>query len=124
METRSVRNINFLNFAAKYKRLKELTPWNGIHACMQVISLLLGTGVGAGFAVTFEFKRNLNDFVQGVEDLSGQDLSEFKSKTEKFLDRAIIATGLLFLGFICMAILSVLSSLSRSSAKSSKGFFG
>lgn len=124
METRSVRNINFLNFAAKYKRLKELTPWNGIHACMQVISLLLGTGVGAGFAVTFEFKRNLNDFVQGVEGLSGQDLSEFKSKTEKFLDRATIATGLLFLGFICMAILSVLSSLSKSSAKSSKGFFG
>ncbi|WKA09033.1 hypothetical protein VitviT2T_026711 [Vitis vinifera] len=58
----------------------------------KVISLLLGTGVGAGFAVTFEFKRNLNDFVQGVEDLSGQDLSEFKSKTEKFLDRATIAT--------------------------------
>ena len=90
---------------------------------MQLMSLLLGTGAGAGFAVSFEFKRHLSDFILNLEILTGEDLSEAKSKKGKFLDRAIIATGLLFLGFICMAILSVLSSVSRSGSKSSKGFF-
>lgn len=90
------------------------------------MSLLLGTGVGAGFAVSFETKRHLNEIILAAEVITGEDLSESKSKNGKFLDRAIIATGLLFLGFICMAMLSLLSSVSRSrtGAKSSKGFFG
>lgn len=85
---------------------------------LKIIAFLLATGAGAGFAVTFEFKRLLKDFIKSVGatfGFSGPD--ETDSITEKFLDKANIATGLLFLGFICMAILSVFSSINRSSKR-------
>ncbi|KAJ4713592.1 CASP-like protein [Melia azedarach] len=74
----------------------------------KIISFLLATGVGAGFAITFEFKKFLN-----ADDL--------KSRVEKFLDRSYIATGLLLGAFVCMAVVSVISSINRKT--SSGGFF-
>ncbi|XP_058106962.1 CASP-like protein 4D1 [Magnolia sinica] len=88
----------------------------------KIIAFLLATGVGAGFAVSFEFKKLIRDFIDSFERLGVPGLTESESKLDKFLDRANIATGLLFLAFLCMAALSVLSSLKRT--PSSNGFFG
>ncbi|KAI7985960.1 CASP-like protein 4D1 [Camellia lanceoleosa] len=82
----------------------------------KIISFLLATGVGAGFAVTHELKR----IIQSISDDYG-GLDEQESKTISFLNRGYIATGILFAGFICMAILSILSSINRNERK---GFFG
>ena len=76
--------------------------------------MFLGTVVGAGFAVTFEFKDFLKDLFKTLADLGVADVGEFKSKLDKFLDRGNIATGLLFVAFICMALLSVLSSINKN----------
>jgi hypothetical protein len=59
--------------------------------------LLLATTVGAGFAVSVEFNRT-------VDGLVGD-----------FFDKATIATGVLLGATICMVVVSVLSSISRSS---------
>ncbi|CAL5442170.1 unnamed protein product [Camellia sinensis] len=82
----------------------------------KIISFLLATGVGAGFAVTHELKRIIQPI---FDDYKGLD--EQESKTISFLNRGYIATGILFAGFICMAILSILSSINRNEKK---GFFG
>ncbi|KAK0587652.1 hypothetical protein LWI29_026434 [Acer saccharum] len=80
----------------------------------KVVSLFLGTGVGAGFAVTFEFKDFLKDLFETLADLGFAELAgEFEPKLDKFLDRGNIATGLLFVAFICTALLSVLSSINK-----------
>ncbi|KAF2305708.1 hypothetical protein P3X46_032813 [Hevea brasiliensis] len=85
----------------------------------KIVAFLLATGVGAGFAVSFELKRIVKEVLRKFA--ASPLIQEQESKSLKFLDRANIATGLLFLGFFCVAILSVLSSINRTS--SSKGFF-
>ncbi|KAK4436789.1 CASP-like protein 4D1 [Sesamum alatum] len=75
----------------------------------KTMAFLLASGVGVGFGVSFEFKR-----------LSGDDLS---SKSKKFLDMGNISTGLLLVGFVSMALLSIISSNRRSSSSPIKGFF-
>ncbi|KAK9277867.1 hypothetical protein L1049_027424 [Liquidambar formosana] len=87
----------------------------------KVISYLLATGTGAGFGVTFEFKKFLNALFDSLVALNVAGADELRSKSERFLDRGNIATGLLFLGFLCMVVLSVLSSIDRNT---SKGFSG
>lgn len=83
---------------------------DGVFLELQVVSFLLATAVGAGFAFSTEEKKavhskyNKDDFPR--EYLSGLD---------KYLSLGILATGMLSLGFICMALLSVLSSTSRTS---------
>ncbi|CAI9754045.1 unnamed protein product [Fraxinus pennsylvanica] len=67
----------------------------------KVVAFLLATGVGVGFGVSFELKRGSGD-------------------SKKFLNRGNISTGLLFVGFVYMAFLSIFSSIRFSS---SKGFF-
>ncbi|XP_062157809.1 CASP-like protein 4D1 [Alnus glutinosa] len=62
----------------------------------KLISLLLATAVGAGFAVSVEFNRM-------VDGLVGD-----------FFDKGNIATFVLLVGTICMAVVSVLSSISRT----------
>lgn len=69
---------------------------------MQVIALLLASGVGAGFGVTFELKGAFDDDV-------------FSSETKKYLDRGNISTGILLAGTVFMAILLAFSSSRRSS---------
>ncbi|PSS26166.1 CASP-like protein [Actinidia chinensis var. chinensis] len=71
----------------------------------KIMSFLLATGVGAGFAISFEFKRLLNGFAN-----------------TSLLDRGNLATGILLGGFVCMALLSILSSIGRNHT-SNKGFF-
>ncbi|XXG81735.1 hypothetical protein AAC387_Pa09g2307 [Persea americana] len=88
----------------------------------KIISLLLGTGVGAGFAVTFELKKQIPDFLTLLTLLGAQGMDEVKSKLDKFFDRANIAIGILFLAFLCMVILSILSSINK--AHNSRGLFG
>ncbi|MFS8001976.1 hypothetical protein Hanom_Chr13g01196651 [Helianthus anomalus] len=51
----------------------------------------------------------------------GFEIDQFKSRVDKFLDHGIIATILLTLGFVCMAVVSILSSLNRSHGRN---YFG
>ncbi|XP_031249326.1 CASP-like protein 4D1 [Pistacia vera] len=52
----------------------------------KIIAFLLATGVGAGFAVTFELKKLLKDFIKSVEAMFGVGgLDETDLKTDKFL---------------------------------------
>ncbi|OWM62660.1 CASP-like protein 4D1 [Punica granatum] len=85
----------------------------------KIISYFLASGVGAGFAVSFELKRYVDRFFffRGLLQLAEED----KSKADKFLDRGSIATGLIAGGFLCMAVVSVLSSMNRTLR--SRGFF-
>ncbi|KAK9277223.1 hypothetical protein L1049_006762 [Liquidambar formosana] len=107
--------------ASKEKRLIRTNVYLSlISTGDKIIAFLLATGVGAGFAVTFELKRILDAFLDGF-DVPG--IGDEKSKPEKFLDRGNIATGLLFLGFLCMVVLSVLSSINRM-PPTGRGFFG
>ncbi|KAL6001054.1 hypothetical protein ACLOJK_006781 [Asimina triloba] len=92
-------------------------------ALFQIIALLLASGVGAGFAVTFEFKKLIRDFIASLESLGVPRLEESESKIDKFLDRANIAVGLLLLASLLMAAQSIVSSLIRSAPNSGKGFF-
>ncbi|KAF9623422.1 hypothetical protein IFM89_003006 [Coptis chinensis] len=75
----------------------------------QIVAYILATAVGAGFAVTFEFKKL-------VKEIMG----------EKFLDKGNIATGVLFLGFLCVAAQVLISAMSRNSPPppTRRGFFG
>ena len=66
----------------------------------QVIALLLASGVGVGFGVTFELKRTFDD--------------AFSSEVKKYLDRGNISTGILLAGTVFMALLLAYSSTRRS----------
>ncbi|XP_076882181.1 CASP-like protein 4D1 [Bidens hawaiensis] len=88
----------------------------------KLISYVLATAVGAGFAASMELKEVVDSVVAllsliliavGSGINLGFDIDQFHSKVDKFLDRGIIATVLLTLGFACMAVISVLSSLQR-----------
>nr|XP_043614457.1 CASP-like protein 4D1 [Erigeron canadensis] len=120
-----------LYYVVKEKRLIQ-------HSCLpefdfyadKLISYILATGVGAGFAASLELKQVTDSMVailafiiaalKGELDL-GFDINQFNSKVHKFLDRGIIATVLLTLGFACMVVISVISSLNRSGRKN---YFG
>lgn len=81
--------------------------------CGQIVGFLLATGVGAGFAVTYEFKKFFKELFKTLANAGFAVSEEFKSKVDKFLDRVYIAAGLLLLAFLCMVVLSVLSSVQR-----------
>ncbi|KVI06735.1 Uncharacterized protein family UPF0497, trans-membrane plant, partial [Cynara cardunculus var. scolymus] len=100
------------------------------HSCLpefdfyadKLVSYLLASAVGAGIAASMELKIIIDDVVALIafifEALNsnvdlGINLYEFKSKTDKFLDRGIIATILLAVGFGFMVVISILSSLNR-----------
>ncbi|GMY24061.1 CASP-like protein [Fagus crenata] len=65
----------------------------------KIISLLLATGVGAGFAISCELNRFFH---------------------ARFFDKGNIAAGFLLGATVCMAVVSVLSSIDRTT---SRGFF-
>ncbi|XP_030442060.1 CASP-like protein 4D1 [Syzygium oleosum] len=87
----------------------------------KLISLILATGVGAGFAISFELKKFIRDFFDVLLTFDIPLDDDDKSKAIKFLNRGIISTGLLALGLVCMVIVSVLSSINRNSSRG--GFF-
>ncbi|KAJ8771910.1 hypothetical protein K2173_027087 [Erythroxylum novogranatense] len=78
----------------------------------QVITLVLATGVTAGFTYSIEFKYFINALYDnaGIED---ENVLGSRSSYNTFLNGGLVATIPLFIGFIAMAILSVLSSLNR-----------
>ncbi|PWA57239.1 hypothetical protein CTI12_AA410990 [Artemisia annua] len=100
----------------------------------KLISYVLATGVGAGFAASMELKAILDEvvvliaFILSAENEKvdlGYSIDEFHNRIHKYLDRGIIATVLLTLGFACMAVTSILSSLSRpKSGSQSRFIFG
>ncbi|KAK7270672.1 hypothetical protein RJT34_25995 [Clitoria ternatea] len=86
----------------------------------KVITYLVASGIGAGFAVTLEFKK----FFDRLFDLAGTPKKDpTRSTTDKFFVRAIIASSVLIVAFLAMAIVSAISSINRSKSKS-KGIFG
>ncbi|KAM1537253.1 hypothetical protein ACFX1S_016154 [Malus domestica] len=111
-EKRLIRNECMPQLTWKYVR---------VHA---LVSLLLPSGVGAGFGVGFDFKKFLK-FIFPVLAAPGgfpeSELDEAQSKNSSFFDKAIIATGILLFGAVCMSVVSVLSSITRTS---NRGYFG
>ncbi|PNX94776.1 hypothetical protein L195_g017956 [Trifolium pratense] len=84
----------------------------------KVISGILATGIGAGFAVSIEFKR----FFDQIFDAAGVSKEDpTRSTNNKFYVRGIVASGVLSVAFIAIFVVSVLSSINRSK---SKGIFG
>ncbi|XP_047326761.1 CASP-like protein 4D1 [Impatiens glandulifera] len=75
----------------------------------KLISLLLASGVGAGLAVTLEFKSLLDGFIEILAIAGLEGVDEFKSKSSSFLNRAIISTAILSFSLLCMIILSLIS---------------
>ncbi|XP_054789658.1 CASP-like protein 4D1 [Prosopis cineraria] len=90
----------------------------------KVISLLLATAIGAGIAVSYESKRGLQNSKRRFEEnllIPNTDLILTLIKhLNKFFDRGIIASSILALACLCLAIVSVISSINRNR---SKGFF-
>lgn len=83
---------------------------------VKVVSLLLATAIGAGIGVSYEDKRSMEDAISKIDDPS--DLNyPYISFVYKFLDRAIIASSILAVACLCMAIVSVITSINRSRSK-------
>ncbi|RDY13441.1 CASP-like protein 4D1, partial [Mucuna pruriens] len=80
----------------------------------KVISLVLATGVGVGFAVSMEFKKFLDDIFDAV-GTSKHDPT--RSTYDKFFVRGIVASAILLVACLSMAIVSVISSINRSRSK-------
>ncbi|KAG4380692.1 hypothetical protein AAZX31_16G195900 [Glycine max] len=72
----------------------------------KVTSLLLAAGIGAGFALSVELKKFIDDQITSSDD--------FSSTYAKILIRGLIASAFLSVTFLSMAILSVISSNNRS----------
>ncbi|KAK1384164.1 hypothetical protein POM88_021899 [Heracleum sosnowskyi] len=69
--------------------------------CDMLLNFLLATTSGAGFAVTYELRTIVGHGHAGY------------GKTKKFLDIVFVSIGLLFLGSICVVMLSIISSYFR-----------
>ncbi|XWS50888.1 hypothetical protein CRYUN_Cryun12cG0128600 [Craigia yunnanensis] len=82
----------------------------------KLIAFLLASGVGAGFLVTVELSEFVGDLLKEL----GEHLED--SPFESFFNKGYLAAGLLAGAFLCMAVLSIFSSLQRTSS-GSRGFF-
>ncbi|XP_054789754.1 CASP-like protein 4D1 [Prosopis cineraria] len=80
----------------------------------KVISLVLASAVGAGIGVSYEIKKSLEDTFKS-EGIPKSD--PIRSTANKFLDRGIIASSVLALACLCMAIVSLISSIHRSRSR-------
>ena len=88
----------------------------------KAIALLLASGAGAGFAVSYELKKfvpfallSIAAFAQASGD--GDSAAAAEEEAEKipgFLNRGYIACGVLLAGCVFMTIVSVLSSINRT----------
>lgn len=74
----------------------------------------MASGVGVGFGVSIELKLLIDQLVDGLESLGASGLDEFGDKNKKFVDRGSIASGVLLVGFVTMAILTILTSANRN----------
>ncbi|KAJ8554101.1 hypothetical protein K7X08_024779 [Anisodus acutangulus] len=80
----------------------------------KVIAFFLASGVGVGFGVSIELKIFIDQLVDSFEVLGVDGLEEFEHKNQFFLERGIIASGVLLAGFATMAILTILTSANRN----------
>lgn len=71
----------------------------------KVISLCLGVAIGAGFALSVELKKFIEDDVKASDD--------FKGTYNDILIRGFISSAFLLVTFFSMAILSFISSKNR-----------
>ncbi|XP_015068938.1 CASP-like protein 4D1 [Solanum pennellii] len=105
---------------ALYQAVKEKRLINGQFLPMfdfygdKVIAFFLASGVGVGFGVSIELKLLIDQLVDGLESLGASGLDEFGDKNKKFVDRGSIASGVLLVGFVTMAILTILTSANRN----------
>ncbi|XP_027357345.1 CASP-like protein 4D2 [Abrus precatorius] len=77
----------------------------------KITSLLLATGIGAGFALSVELKK----FIDDAADAAGASEDDpIRSTYDKFFIRGIVASAFLVLAFISMTIVSFISSINRS----------
>lgn len=81
-----------------------------------MVAFLLAAGVGAGFLVTAELKDFLGDLFKEF----GADLED--SPFESFFNKGYLGADLLAGAFLCVALLSIFSSLHRTST-GSRGLF-
>ncbi|XP_020526172.1 CASP-like protein 4D2 isoform X2 [Amborella trichopoda] len=77
----------------------------------KIIALFLASAVGVGFGVTVELKKLLDGFIDSLRFLGEDQFASEASKLDKFFDKGNVSTGFILLAFICMAILSILSSI-------------
>ncbi|XP_009777608.1 CASP-like protein 4D1 [Nicotiana tabacum] len=104
-----------LYYAVKEKRLikGDFLPMFDFYGD-KVIAFFLASGVGVGFGVSIELKKFIDQLVDSFELLGVDGLEEFQDKSQKFLDRGIIASGILLVGFTTMAILTIFTSANRN----------
>ena len=81
---------------------------------LQVISVLLATGVGVGIAVSFEFKKFFDDLFDAV-GVSKKDPT--RTANDKFFNRGIIASAVLSIALLAMFVVSVISSINRGRSR-------
>ncbi|KAM3750808.1 hypothetical protein ACB098_04G062000 [Castanea mollissima] len=89
----------------------------------KIICLLLATAVGASFAVSSEFHRFSSENLKrnrerDVNTLGGNTLGLLREVRNFVLGNT--AAGVLLVGTVCMAVVSVLSSIDQTSGR---GFF-
>ncbi|KAK1256530.1 CASP-like protein [Acorus gramineus] len=93
-----------LSIGKKFSKEKVLTTFNLVSD--KIFALLFATGVGAGFGLTVEIKRVLNALERG----GGGDSNSFGA-VNKFFNKVQVSTGLLLLATLCMAALSIGTSI-------------
>ncbi|TKY45281.1 CASP protein 4D1 [Spatholobus suberectus] len=74
----------------------------------KVTSLLLATGIGAGFVLSVELKKFIDSKTYGSND--------YKSTYNKIFIRGFIASTFLLITFLSMVVISFISSNNRSKA--------
>ncbi|KAF3438318.1 hypothetical protein FNV43_RR21080 [Rhamnella rubrinervis] len=119
----SIVQLTFdIYYACTEKRLirHERLPQFDFYAD-EIMSLILASGVGAGYGMSLEFKRFINQVFDALEALGDCDLSEARSKGQDFFNKGIFVTSLLLLGCLCMTMVSVFSSINKREA--TRGFF-
>ncbi|CAN0902176.1 CASP-like protein 4D1 [Linum grandiflorum] len=104
------------------KRLMSGAPEFDFYAD-QVMSYLLATAVGAGFLVCGELKINLTKMINSLEETITEGLEDSRKNYDKFVNYGFIASALVCLAFVCMAVVSALSSVNRSKNER-KSIFG
>ncbi|CAI0472826.1 unnamed protein product [Linum tenue] len=115
-----VRNLSLNEFNPTKLTFKDLIAFK--YKCMpefdfygdKLVSYLLATAVGAGFLVCADLKVNLDKMLKTLEDANTAGLGDSRENYDKFFNMGFLATTLLFLAFVCMAVVSVLSSINRN----------
>ncbi|KAG7037064.1 CASP-like protein 4D1, partial [Cucurbita argyrosperma subsp. argyrosperma] len=115
-----VHTILQLGFSIYYAVTKTIPFWKGLpqfnYYTDQVISWVLASAAGAGLAVSADRKMLLNQVVEnGIGDCGVlfAALDQQKWLVDDFFDRANIASAILFLAFLSIATILLLSPFNR-----------